>query len=269
MAIRDVLARIGGSQADTASSPTPPPVTPQEKQADLDAEEALFRVYWRTLPGKAQARQAWPSEVEWYCRQKGLDAEIVERLERRCRDLGEEGLPNTLKERSGIMEKQMPVESEGLGQLVAGGFLIGVVPGVNNESATIVEEFKPTVYELEVLARHYLEEAREIEFAGKFLGYSGSYEIRMRPFAYRRLATIEGILEKHRFDKAIAGTEEEWNRRFAEAAEIEKNLEPCKSCGAKRVYYDYAFPSPDGYCGACDSATAPSDDRSEPKGAAN
>jgi hypothetical protein len=150
------------------------------------------------------------------------------------------------------MEKQIPVESEGLGPLAG---CIGVIRGVNDESAYLVKEFKPTLYELEVLARHYLEEARDIEFGWTFLGFSGSYEIRMQPFAYRRLATIQSILGDQRLQEAISRVEEKWDKRFAEAEEIEKNLEPCKSCGAKRDYYDYASPITDGYCGACDPAT--------------
>ncbi len=166
------------------------------------------------------------------------------------------------------MGKQMAVESEGLGPL--GGVIGAGIRGVNDQSASLVENFKPTLYELEVLARHYLEEAREIEFDGKFLGSSGSYEIRMHPFAYRRLATIENVLGEERFQKAIARTEEKWDKIFAEAAEIERNLEACKGCGRKRVYYDYAAPGiPDGYCHECDPAMAQSDDRSELKGAAN
>ncbi len=148
------------------------------------------------------------------------------------------------------MGKQMAVESEGLGPL--GGVIGGGIRGVNDQSASLVENFKPTLYELEVLARHYLEEARMIEFDGRFLGMSGSYEIRMQPFAYRRLATIESILGEERLQEAISRAEEKWDKRFAEAEEIEKNLEPCKSCGAKRDYHDYAFPTTDGYCGACD-----------------
>ena len=167
------------------------------------------------------------------------------------------------------MGMEMAVESEGLGPLCGAGMVVGVVGGVNDESAYLVEHFKPTQYELEVLARHYVDEAGQIEFWSRFLGCGDSHGIRMRPFACRRLATIKAALGEKRFEKAIARTEEKWDKRFAEAEEIEKNLEPCKSCGAKRDYYDYAFPSPDGYCGACDSATAPSDDRSEPKGAAN
>lgn len=70
-------------------SPAPLPVTPQEKQADLDAEEALFRVYWRTLPDKALARRTWPSEVRWYCGQKDLNGWVEEELVWRCEDLVE------------------------------------------------------------------------------------------------------------------------------------------------------------------------------------
>ncbi len=91
-----------------------------------------------------------------------------------------------------------------------------------------------------------------------------SYGIRMRPFAYRRLATIEAALGEKRFQEAIASTVEEWDRKCAEAEEVEKNLEPCKGCGAKRDYYYYAFPGiPDGYCHECDPAMGQSDDRSE------
>ena len=147
------------------------------------------------------------------------------------------------------MKKQMPVESEGLGPL--GGVIGGGISGVNDQSACLVENFKPTLYELEVLARHYLEEARGIEFGGVFLGCSGSIEIRMHPFACRRLATIEAFLGEESFRNAIASTEEKWEKAFTEADEIEKNLEPCKQCGAQRAYYHYVAHS-EGYCDTCD-----------------
>ncbi len=155
------------------------------------------------------------------------------------------------------MKKQMPVESEGLGPIA--GVIGAGISGVNDSTAYLVENFKPTLYELEVLARHYLEEAREIEFYGRFLGSSGSYEIRMHPFACRRLATLESFLGAERFHKAIARTIEAEDRAFAQAEEVEKNLEPCKACGAKRTYYDSVMSFiPDGICGACEPAT-PSD----------
>ncbi len=122
------------------------------------------------------------------------------------------------------MKRQMAKESEGLGPLVSEPMgidgkrlAIGMVPGVNDAGATLVENFAPTRYELEVLANHYLEEVRAIEFDGEFLGSSGSYEIRMRPFAYRRLDAIWQVLGEESFKKAIAPMEEKWQKVFAEA----------------------------------------------------
>ncbi len=63
--------------------------------ADLDAEEALFRTYWRTLPNPALARKKWPYDVRHYCQARQLSAEMMGELEQRCRDLVEEGQPNT------------------------------------------------------------------------------------------------------------------------------------------------------------------------------
>ncbi len=53
----------------------------------LDTEETLFRTYWKTLPDKALARRTWPSDVRYYCQAKGLGLEVLEELERRCRNL--------------------------------------------------------------------------------------------------------------------------------------------------------------------------------------
>jgi hypothetical protein len=66
-----------------ASSPT----TDSERLAALEEEEALFRLYWRTLPNKTLARRTWPSQVRWYCEQKGLGQEMMDALNWRCRDL--------------------------------------------------------------------------------------------------------------------------------------------------------------------------------------
>ncbi len=68
----------------------PAPVTDPERLADPDLEEALFRRYWATLPDKPLARRTWPSEVQWYCERKGLTAEIMPELVRRCQDLRRE-----------------------------------------------------------------------------------------------------------------------------------------------------------------------------------
>ena len=138
------------------------------------------------------------------------------------------------------MRKQMAIESEGLGGIAS-------AREVNDESACLVEDFKCTINDLQDFAKHYLDKAKEIEFYGRFLGYSGSYEIRMLAFARRRLATIENVLGKERVEKALVVTAEKWDRVFAQAEEIEKNLKPCKACGRKRSYHDHVL-EPDGYC---------------------
>ncbi len=154
------------------------------------------------------------------------------------------------------MKKQFSVESEGLGPL--GGVIGGGIRGVNDSTAYLVDDFKPTLCELAVLTGHYLGNLREIEFGERFYATSGSYEIRMGPFADRRLATIEDVLGKERFQKAIASTEEKWDKIFAEALEFEKNLAPCTRCGARRTYADYVHCS-EGYCGKCPEAEARGD----------
>ena len=67
--------------------PAPPPVTLEEKEADLDAEDALFRMWWGTLPDQPLARRCFHSYVVFYCQGKGLGKEIEWELERRCQDL--------------------------------------------------------------------------------------------------------------------------------------------------------------------------------------
>ena len=66
-----------------------PPSLATDTKALVDTEETLFRTYWNTLPDKARARRTWPSEAQWYCQQKGLDVQIMEKLEHRCQDLRE------------------------------------------------------------------------------------------------------------------------------------------------------------------------------------
>lgn len=70
----------------------PPPVTPFERLADLDAEEALLRDWWSTLPDRPLARRCFYSYVAYYCQEKDLGKEIERELERRCQDLLEKKL---------------------------------------------------------------------------------------------------------------------------------------------------------------------------------
>ena len=85
------------------------------------------------------------------------------------------------------IRRRFPKESEELGAWRSGPSLVGLTEGVNDESATLVEGFVPTRYELAELARHYLNEALGIEHWWEISDQSGSSEARMKAFAGNRL----------------------------------------------------------------------------------
>lgn len=115
------------------------------------------------------------------------------------------------------------------------------------------DSFKIWPDELEVLARHYLDQFREEEFAIEFIGGGAD----LRRDLYQRLGDIADVLGKERLQKAVASVEEKWDRRFAEAEQFEKNLKPCKSCGKKPTHADYVH-CPDRPCTSCgNSITSP------------
>ncbi len=64
-------------------------MTTPERLASLDTEEALFRVWWRTLPDQNLARRRWRSTLSWYHQEKGFGPEMLEALEQRVQDLWE------------------------------------------------------------------------------------------------------------------------------------------------------------------------------------
>ncbi len=86
-----VTAEQGRDQPKIPEPSASASVTDPERLATLDAEEALFRTYWKTIPDKTLARRTWPSELRYYCRVKRLGVEVAEDLEKRCRDLDAEG----------------------------------------------------------------------------------------------------------------------------------------------------------------------------------
>lgn len=148
--------------------------------------------------------------------------------------------------------RRLPHESDGLGAIGNGRIVIGYVPAVNGEEAVLVEDFQPTRHELGVLARHYLDEACSIEFEWRCSRQSGSYEIRMLPFAQRRLAAIREAIGEDVFGTAVADVEREWDAKFAEADECERQLPPCTNCGEKQTLEDAPYVV-DGMCCRCRS----------------
>ena len=150
------------------------------------------------------------------------------------------------------MTIKFPTESEGLGPMIGKGLAVGVVRGVNDATAELVEGFVPTRYELEVLARHYLECIGDIQFMWEAFGQSSSYGIRFWPFANRRLSKIQSILGEEDYREAITSAEEKIDKVLAEIREDVNNPRPCSECGTHRSGPVYL----DDYEGICDKCRA-------------
>jgi hypothetical protein len=105
---------------------------------------------------------------------------------------GERTMTKETKQR--LETEPLPSDSDGLGAIVVGNAVIGDVPEVNGEGALEENKFVPTRHELSILARYWLKEVLTIRFDCFVYAYSGSREIRVPPYAYRRLGRIERIL---------------------------------------------------------------------------
>ena len=120
---------------------------------------------------------------------------------------------------------QSPKESVGLTLAWRDDQVHDLTPELNDESLRLVEGFRPTRHELEVIARHHMDNA---------LGYSFAYEIYgdnvwdpEEIFSNRRLGTIFEILGEEAIEKAVAPTRKKWADRFAES----KSWPWCETCG--------------------------------------
>jgi hypothetical protein len=90
------------------------------------------------------------------------------------------------------ISRTLTSDSAGLRGLCGG--LIGGVYEVNGEGALEAPEFVPTCHELEVIARHWLRRAIDIEFFFYCTEQNGSTDDRVKSFARRRLGRIRQIL---------------------------------------------------------------------------
>ena len=112
LAFQRLLARMRGSKAGEDHAPAEPsqsrtaeapaslpgkgdavlshPTASAFDPALLEAEEALFRLWWRTLPDKALARSRWADHVEYYGQSRGLSNALITALMTRAQDLSAE-----------------------------------------------------------------------------------------------------------------------------------------------------------------------------------
>ena len=77
--------------------------------------------------------------------------------------------------------------------------IIGSVAGVNDSDS---REFtaKITKFEIKLLAKYYIERLKSIDIVWDY-GQSGSYEIRMYPFASTRIAEFEDLIGQEEVEK--------------------------------------------------------------------
>jgi hypothetical protein len=102
-----------------------------------------------------------------------------------------------------MSEKRFPKECEGLGCLRTDHFTIGIVEGINNGSAALVEDFEVTKHEAALLAERYLQDLYGTLQFCTFYQQGGSSEARTMAFAHRRLDTLQKVLGEEAWEKAL------------------------------------------------------------------
>ncbi len=107
------------------------------------------------------------------------------------------------------------------------------------DMTTVVENFRPTQYELEFVARHYLDALLTYDIIWRYAG-SPSLNRGVVQCLYERLHVIKDALGAESFKEATASIIEERKKMFAEADEEEERLDPCTKCGGKRSLPDEA-----------------------------
>ena len=97
-------------------------------------------------------------------------------------------------------------------------FIVGHVDEVNGAGAVEVPDFVPTRHELIQLVKFWAEVALQIDFECFVTSSSGSTEMRLEPFAWRRINRIAATLGDDEVKKAVdevyAKFGEKQNKRY-------------------------------------------------------
>jgi hypothetical protein len=108
-------------------------------------------------------------------------------------------------------------DSEGLGAIVGSGFRIGCVDEVNGKGGEEVPAFVPTKHELIELAKYWWKEVLDLDFCWFLYQCTGSTEIRLRPFAIRRIDRIADAVGADEVNKAIRDVTDEYGQKIDRA----------------------------------------------------
>ena len=104
------------------------------------------------------------------------------------------------------------VDNKCLEPLAAGCFVIGSIDEINGADATEVPEFKPTRHELIHLVKYWKKRALDSEYWVFLSGQIGSTDIRMPPFAYRRISRIAALIGEDEIRKVVHEVETEFSK---------------------------------------------------------
>lgn len=92
--------------------------------------------------------------------------------------------------------KKLSEDSAFLGPMVGRGFCIGFVDEVNGPGGVECAEYVPTVHELRVLAEYWSRTEIDIDFDTFAFAQIGSTELRLGPYAGRRLGRIARLISE-------------------------------------------------------------------------
>ena len=92
----------------------------------------------------------------------------------------------------------------------------GYVEAIHGEGGHECDEYRPTRYELQQLARYWATVALDINLDFFLYGQTGSTAIRMRPYAEIRLQRLAEVLGDQAIEKMRAEADEEARRRVGE-----------------------------------------------------
>jgi hypothetical protein len=125
-------------------------------------------------------------------------------------------------------------DTDGLGAMAVGSFIIGSVDAINGEGGKEAPEFVATSHEIKQLAKYWLMERIEDDFHCFLYQSSGSSEWRWSSYINRRLNRLSEILEpeamRKLYEDAVASfrkgcptiTNEDW-RVFTEGSPEEQD----------------------------------------------
>ncbi len=128
----------------------------------------------------------------------------------KCEDGGRSSTDEKRKEEAA--HKVNP-DSEGLGWYGNDRIVIGCVDEVNGPGSIEFPSFVPTRHELVQLAKYWASVRMDLDFSHFIDGQTGSSEIRLGPFASRRIARIAAALGEDEVAKAVNEAYDEFGKR--------------------------------------------------------